>query len=87
MSNILFQPTTCIHCQGPLPEDREMGNFCSMPCFQAFDHSNGDLHDHKTGMYIRPATLVEAETSAVVAIIDGGHGIIVVNGISCYVQP
>jgi hypothetical protein len=38
-------------------------------------------------MYIRPATLVEAETSAVVAIIDGGHGIIVVDGISCYVQP
>jgi hypothetical protein len=87
MSNILFQPTTCIHCQGPLPEDREMGNFCSMPCFEAFDHSNGDLCDYKSGMYIRPATVIEAEASAVAAIIDSGHGIIVVDGISCYVQP
>lgn len=86
MSNILFQPTACLHCQGPLLEDREMGNFCSMPCFQAFDHSNGDLHDYQSGMYIRPATLAQAEASAAAALVDGGHGIILVDGISCYVD-
>ena len=87
MSNILFQPSACLHCQGLLPESRDMGSFCCTPCFQAFDKSNGDLHDYQSGMYIRPATLAQAEASAAAVLVDGGHGIILVDGISCYVQP
>jgi hypothetical protein len=87
MSNILFQPIACLHCQGELPESREMGNFCDLPCFEAFDKSHGDLHDYQSGMYVRPATKAQADASSAAAMVDGGHGIIQVNGISCYVQP
>ncbi len=87
MSNILFQPTACLHCQALLEESREMGNFCSLSCFAAHDRSYGSLHDYESGMYARPATKAQAEASAAAALVDGGYGIIQVDGVSCFVQP
>jgi len=43
------------------------------------------LHDYKTGEAIRPATTAELSASIEAAKTDGGAGVIVVNGRSCYV--
>ena len=44
------------------------------------------LHDYKTGEYIRPATPAEIAASIEAAKTDGGAGVIVVEGRSCYAQ-
>jgi len=43
------------------------------------------LYDYKTGEYIRPATAAEAAESMAAAEFDGGSGVIIVAGRSCYV--
>lgn len=44
-----------------------------------------ELHDYKTGEYIREATDAELQSSIEAAKHDGGAGVIVVDGRSCYV--
>ena len=46
----------------------------------------GDLVDYKTGTTIRPATLKELSDSLDASKKDGGHGLIVVQGKTAYVQ-
>lgn len=46
----------------------------------------GTLYDYKTGKRIRFATREEAEASLAAAERDGGHGLIVVDGVTCYVD-
>lgn len=46
----------------------------------------GDLHDYRTGEYIRPATQAETDESIAQAARDGGAGVIAVDGRSCYVE-
>jgi hypothetical protein len=45
------------------------------------------LHDLFSGDYIRQATPEEVAASIEAAQNDGGHGVILVNGRSCYVSP
>lgn len=44
------------------------------------------LHNYKTGEAIRPATAAELAASIEAAKTDGGAGVIVVDGVSCYAQ-
>lgn len=44
------------------------------------------LHDYFSGDYIREATPEEVAASVEAAQHDGGHGVIDVNGRSCYVS-
>jgi hypothetical protein len=48
--------------------------------------NHGDLHDYTSGSYIRPATEAERDASRAAAESDGGAGVILVDGRSCYVQ-
>lgn len=50
------------------------------------ENSTATLHNHKTGEAIRPATADELAASIEAARTDGGAGVIVVDGVSCYVQ-
>ena len=43
------------------------------------------LNDYKTGACIRVATKAESRASDAAAKTDGGIGVIVVDGLSCYV--
>jgi len=45
------------------------------------------LHDYQTGEYIRQATPDESAASLEAAQHDGGAGVILVAGRSCYVSP
>lgn len=45
----------------------------------------GTLHDYRTGDAIRPATATELADSLAAACDDGGAGVIMVDGRSCYV--
>lgn len=45
------------------------------------------LHDYQTGEYIREATPEESASSNAAARHDGGAGVIIVDGRSCYVSP
>jgi hypothetical protein len=45
----------------------------------------GDLYDYLTGTCIRPATQEESQASEMAAESDGGAGVILVDGRSCYV--
>jgi hypothetical protein len=49
------------------------------------DDAGGDLHNYATGAYLRPATVAERDASAAAAEVDGGAGVILVGGVSCYV--
>jgi hypothetical protein len=51
----------------------------------SIDTSNPVLHNYKTGESIRNATPEELQASAEAAQHDGGSGVIVVDGQSCYV--
>lgn len=44
------------------------------------------LYDYRTGEELRPATSAELEASIAAARTDGGHGVIEVDGRSCYVR-
>lgn len=55
--------------------------------FGSTGDDHGSIHDLATGEFIRRATEAEAEASEAAALIDGGHGIIQVDGVSCFVQP
>lgn len=44
------------------------------------------MYDYRTGDYIGTATQAELEQSVEAAQHDGGSGVIVVDGVSCYVQ-
>ena len=46
----------------------------------------GDLKDYYTAEYIRPATEGERRDSRLAAQMDGGAGVIKVDGRSCYVE-
>lgn len=48
------------------------------------DH--GTLCDYETAEPIRPATEAEAAESEAASLIDGGAGVIVVDGVRCYVE-
>lgn len=48
--------------------------------------STATLIDYKTGDMIRPATSAELAASIEAAKTDGGSGVIVVDGVSCYAQ-
>jgi hypothetical protein len=50
------------------------------------NENHGSLHDYQTGAYIRPATADERAESVEAAEHDGGAGVILVDGRSCYVQ-
>lgn len=50
------------------------------------ENSTAALHNYKTGEVIRPATAEELAASIEAAKADGGAGVIVVDGVSCYVQ-
>jgi hypothetical protein len=52
---------------------------------ETLDTDNGTLTNYQTGETIRPATAEEREASLEAAKSDGGSGVIVVDGISCYV--
>lgn len=45
-----------------------------------------DLHNYTTGEFIRTATADEQAASIAAAETDGGPGVIVVDGVSCYVE-
>lgn len=45
----------------------------------------GNLHDLRTGDYIRPATLDERTASRAAAKRDGGVGAIRIGNVTCYV--
>jgi len=49
-------------------------------------NENGTLRNYKTGEAIRPATEAEKIASEAAAERDGGAGVIVVDGVSCYVD-
>ena len=49
-------------------------------------NENGTLRNYKTGEAIRPATEAEKIASESAAERDGGSGVIVVDGVSCYVD-
>jgi len=49
-------------------------------------HQHGDLCEHETAEPIRPATEKEHNESIEAARIDGGAGVIDVDGRSCYVE-
>lgn len=49
------------------------------------DTSKPVLHNYKTGEQIRNATSAELTASIDAAEHDGGTGVIVVDGVSCYV--
>lgn len=44
------------------------------------------LHNYETGDFIRVATLDEYKLSVAASKIDGGAGVITVDGVRCYVQ-
>lgn len=44
-----------------------------------------DLHNYETGDYIRPATEDEAKASERASHLDGGAGVILVDGTASYV--
>ena len=44
-----------------------------------------NLYNYQTGALIRTATAAEAAASEAAALIDGGSGVIEVDGVSCYV--
>jgi len=46
----------------------------------------GTLKNYATGQTIRPATQAEQRASAQAAESDGGAGVIVVDGVACYVE-
>lgn len=46
----------------------------------------GTLHDYSTGEYLRDATQEETDESIAAARTDGGAGVILVDGRSCYVE-
>lgn len=46
---------------------------------------NGYLTNYKTGDVIRPATRDELRLSKAAAKRDGGRGVIMVDGVSCFV--
>lgn len=46
----------------------------------------GDLMDYSTAKTIRPATQSERDASREAAESDGGAGVILVDGKSCYVE-
>jgi len=46
----------------------------------------GALRDYQTGDTIRPATQAETDESIAQAVRDGGAGVIIVDGRSCYVE-
>lgn len=48
--------------------------------------STATLINYKTGETIRPATAAELSASIEAAKTDGGAGVIVVDGVSCYAQ-
>lgn len=48
-------------------------------------HEPDVLHDYDTGQPLRPATTDEARDSSEAAEVDGGAGVIRVNGRRCYV--
>lgn len=50
------------------------------------ENNYGELMDYYTGEESRPATKSEAEESAEAAKWDGGAGVILVDGRSCYVS-
>ena len=45
----------------------------------------GDLHDYGTGAFLRPATAAEQAASLEAAEVDGGAGVIEIDGRSVYV--
>lgn len=53
---------------------------------EAIGGTYGDLHDYRTGRYIRPATQDERDASCRAAESDGGAGVIEVCGRRCYVE-
>jgi hypothetical protein len=44
-----------------------------------------NLYNYQTGALIRTATAAEATASEAAALLDGGSGVIEVDGVSCYV--
>jgi len=48
--------------------------------------SSASLHDYKTGEFLRIATLQELSASIEAGKSDGGSGVILVDGRSCYVS-
>lgn len=44
------------------------------------------LHNYETGDFIRMATLAEYESSVAASKIDGGAGVITIDGVRCYVD-
>ena len=58
--------------------------------FQTFRDAShaqtGELHNYTTGEFIRIATAGEQAASIAAAETDGGSGVIVVDGVSCYVE-
>lgn len=46
----------------------------------------GELYNYRTGERIRAATAAEKAASERAASSDGGHGVITVNRVPCYVQ-
>lgn len=65
-------------------EAREM---CAKAISAAAEAANvdGDLHDYETGDFLRRATHDEAASSRKAATLDGGAGVIRVDGRRCYV--
>jgi len=63
---------------GRLDCDRTVAGWDDVP-------TAGDLHDYATGEYLRPATQAERELSDDAQRLDGGCGVITVDGRSCYV--
>lgn len=49
------------------------------------DTTEPTLHNYETGDFIRVATTDELAASVAAAEIDGGAGVITVDGIRCYV--
>jgi hypothetical protein len=47
---------------------------------------HGTLKNYATGQTIRPATQAEQRASAQAAEGDGGAGVIMVDGVACYVE-
>ena len=57
---------------------------CAKAIAEAAD-VDGGLHDYETGDFLRPATSAEAAESRAAAALDGGAGVIRVDGRRCYV--
>ena len=73
-------------CDLALGGDKEAIKACAEAVTSSYDYPS-DLHRYSDGEYLREATEEERLASDEAAESDGGAGVIIVEGVRCYVAP